>query len=303
MTRAVFFGTPAPAVPALWALAEGAEAVLVVTRPDRPRGRSGRPRPPPVKQAAGDLGIRVAQPERLRGLVPELEELKPEVGVVVAFGSLLPPEILALFPAGLINVHFSLLPRWRGAAPVARAILAGDEGTGVSLMRLDEGLDTGPVIATAETPIFPDETAGELTERLARMGAALLRVTLPRYLSGEIAPRPQDHDKAIYAEKLAVEEARLSLSSEPDHFCRRVRGFNPRPGAWLEVQDLRLKIWRARPAVGQLQPGDWEVEDDRLILGLDNGSVHLEEVQPAGRRRMRGAEWARGWQGPGPRTS
>jgi len=182
--RAAFLGTPASAVPSLAALADVADVVLVVTRPDRRRGRGARPTPPPVKTAALEWGFPVAQPEDAATLQRLLAPLSLDLALVVAFGMILPPEVLATTRLGFVNVHFSLLPRWRGAAPVARAILAGDEKTGVSLMLIDAGLDTGPVIAAVGTPIAPDETRGSLTARLAHLGALLVDERLPAYVAG-----------------------------------------------------------------------------------------------------------------------
>ena len=205
--RAVFYGTPVEAVPSLQALVNLAEVPLVVTRPDRPRGRSGTPQPPPVKEAARALGLEVSQPERAGRDVERMRTLAPDVAVVVAYGQILPPDLLAVPRHGFVNVHFSLLPRWRGASPVVRAILAGDGVTGVTLMQLDAGMDTGPVLAVTPTRVGDDETAGELTGRLAVVGAALLAEHLPAWVVGEITPRPQPEAGATAAARVRVEEA------------------------------------------------------------------------------------------------
>ncbi len=306
MRRAVFFGTPASALPALAALREVAEVALVVTRPDRARGRSGRLQSSPVKQAAEELALPLAQPERAAEIVDLLREAEPDVGVVVAYGQLLPARLLAIPPFGLLNLHFSLLPRWRGAAPVQRAILSGDQRTGVSLMLMDEGLDTGPVLARAEIEVLPDETAGELTGRLAELGAALLRTGLPGHLAGELSPEAQDEALATQAPKVAVEEAHLDPWQGAAPVLRGVRAFNPRPGAWGVVGDQRLKVWRARLLPRRLQggglpgvpPGTMKLVDRRLLLATADQPVELVEVQPAGGKAMTGEEWARGRRGP-----
>jgi methionyl-tRNA formyltransferase len=302
--RAVFFGTPAAALPSLGALLELAHVSLVVTRPDRPRGRSGRPQPSPVKQMALRAGLPVSQPAKAAELAGRLAEEHPDLGVVVAYGQILPPDILALPAHGLLNVHFSGLPRWRGAAPVERAILAGDPQTGVSLMVMEEGLDTGPVVARATTPIFPEETAGELTERLARMGAAVLRRSLSPYLAGELTPEPQDETRAIHAPKITVDEAHIDPSAGAQAVLRAVRAFNPRPGAWGLVEGARFKVWRARASVAEgVRVGDIEWRDGQLLLGTADRPVELTEVQPAGRSRMSGRSWAQGRRGAAARLT
>ncbi|MGH9053004.1 MAG: methionyl-tRNA formyltransferase [Acidimicrobiia bacterium] len=302
--RAVFLGTPAAALPSLAALVEVAHVSLVVTRPDRPRGRSGRPQPSPVKQMALRLGLPVAQPHKAAELAGRLAEERPDVGVVVAYGQILPPDILALPAHGLLNVHFSELPRWRGAAPVERAILAGDPKTGVALMVMEQGLDTGPVIARATTPIFPDETAGDLTERLARMGAAVLQRSLAPYLAGELIPEQQDEAQATPAPKVTVDEAHIDPAAGAEAVLRAVRAFNPRPGAWGLVEGVRFKAWEARASAGErMRAGALEWRDGRLLLGTADRPVELTEVQPAGRSRMSGRSWALGRRGAAARLT
>jgi methionyl-tRNA formyltransferase len=273
--RLVFFGTPADAVPALRALrAAGHEIPLVVTQPDRRRGRGGAPDPSPVKAAARELGLTVRTPERAREVVDDVAATGAEVGVVVAFGQILPEALFTAVPLGFVNVHFSLLPRWRGAAPVERAILAGDAETGVCIMAIEKGLDTGAVFARASTAIGLDETAGELRARLVTLGTDLLVATVPRL--SEITPVPQEGEPT-YAEKLTVEEFRLDPARSAVDLVRVVRAGNPRPGAWTTVNGARLKVWRAR------------VDDD--------GGFEPVEVQPDGRARMSFADWQRGQRG------
>ena len=274
--RIVFLGTPDDAVPTLRALVEaGHDVALVVTQPDRRRGRGRDTTPSPVKAAALDLGLPVRTPARAREVVEEMRATDATLGAVVAFGQLLPDALLESLPHGFVNLHFSLLPRWRGAAPVERAILAGDAETGVSVMRIDAGLDTGPVYAVERTPIGADETAGELRARLVGLGTELLVTTLPRV--PDVEPTPQDGEPT-YAEKLDVAEFELDWSQPADELLRVIRAGNPRPGAWTTVDHTRLKIWRARPA--------------------SDGTVEPVEVQPEGKARMPWDAWKRGHAGP-----
>jgi methionyl-tRNA formyltransferase len=273
--RLVYFGTPADAVPALRALHDaGHEIALVVTQPDKRRGRRGSTGPSPVKAAAEALGLPVRTPDRAREVTGEVAASGADIGVVVAFGQLLPESLFTAVPLGFVNVHFSLLPRWRGAAPVERAILAGDAETGVCIMEIEKGLDTGAVYARTTTPIDDEETAGELRERLVALGTDLLVDTLPHI--GSITPTPQAGEPTS-ADKLTVEEFELDFSRPPAELARLVRAGNPRPGAWSTVDGRRLKVWRARVA------GD--------------GSFELLEVQPEGKARMSNEAWVRGRQG------
>ncbi len=294
--RAAFFGTPPAAVPSLAALATVAEVAVVVTRPDKPRGRSAKPAPPAVKVAAADWGLPVTQPRRAREVAPHLTDV--DVAVVVAYGQILPAELLAVPAQGFVNVHFSLLPRWRGAAPVARAILAGDDVTGISLMQLDEGMDTGPVLVREEMAIGEAETTGALTARLAGRGAALLADYLQPYVRGHLVPEPQDDALATHAAKLQPEEARLDRAMGAGEVLRRVRAFHPRPGAWLEVEGDRVKVLRASAtAKAGERPGRVELQGGQAVLATGDGSVEIVEVQPAGKAPMLGAAWMNGRRG------
>ena len=273
--RLVYFGTPSDSVPALRALqGAGHEIPLVVTQPDRRRGRGGATEPSPVKAAAQELGLPVLTPERAREATDDVVASGADVGVVVAFGQLLPESLFTAVPLGFVNVHFSLLPRWRGAAPVERAILAGDAETGVCIMEIEKGLDTGAVFARASTPIDDEETAGELRERLVALGTDLLVDTLPDIAT--ITPEPQVGEPTS-ADKLTVEEFELDFSRPTEELVRVVRAGNPRPGAWTTVDGRRLKVWRARAG------------DDGLFEPL--------EVQPEGKARMSRDAWRRGLQG------
>lgn len=292
--RLVFFGTPTDAATALDALvADARDVALVVTRPDKRRGRGATLTPSPVRVAAERLGIPVRTPVKAAEIVAEIGESRAELGVVVAYGQILPPAVLDALPLGLVNVHFSLLPRWRGAAPVERAILAGDAQTGVCIMRLEEGLDTGPVFACERTAIEAEETAGELRARLVDLGTRLLVRTLPHVPTAE--PEPQQGEPT-YADKLDVAEFRLDPHRPVTELHRLVRAGNPRPGAWTRVGGKRVKVLRATPAPGiGGHPG---AIDDAGRLATVDGVLTLDEVQPEGGRAMTGSEWHRGLRRP-----
>lgn len=295
--RLVFFGTPADAVPALEALhADGHEIALVVTQPDRRRGRGSEPSPSPVRAAAEELGLPVHTPQKSREVVDEVAASGAEIGVVVAFGQLLPPALLEAVPHGFVNVHFSLLPRWRGAAPVERAVLAGDRETGVCIMALEAGLDTGPVYARERTPIGAQETAGELRTRLVGMGTALLVSTLPQV--PVLTPEPQ-LGEPTYADKLTVDEFALDWERSAEELARVVRAGNPRPGAWTTDHGTRLKVWRVRPlsACIDAEPGT-VFGHTRVATG--DGALELVELQPEGRRSMDANAWLAGRRAPDP---
>ncbi|HLE38465.1 MAG TPA: methionyl-tRNA formyltransferase [Acidimicrobiia bacterium] len=294
--RAAFLGTPDEAVPILAAVGDVADVTVVITRPDAPRGRSGRPVPPPVKVSAEERGWRVEQPERAAEIGPLVADA--DVAVVAAFGRLIPGPVLAVPPAGFVNVHFSLLPRWRGASPVVRAILAGDGETGVTLMQMDEGLDTGPMFAWAATRVDPEEPAGTLTDRLAGMGADLVRSRLGEVVAGSLRPVPQDGTRATAAGKVTVEEAFLDPGRHrKEPVVRAVRAFNPRPGAWGIVGGERIKVWRARPGAGVVSPGTAILQGGAVLLGVADGVVELVEVQPTGRPVMSAVAWMNGRRG------
>jgi methionyl-tRNA formyltransferase len=296
--RSVYLGTPAAAVPALAALLDVDDVALVVTQPDRARGRSSRPVPPPVKLAAQEWGLPIAQPADAAALdaavrsVPDLD-----VGVVVAYGRILRPEVLAATRVGYVNIHFSLLPRWRGAAPVERSLLAGDEMTGVSLMHLDEGLDTGPIISVIETPIADDETGGTLTARLSHLGAVLLSDTLPGFMAGSLQPAAQISAGATYAARLRPEEAQLDHGKAATALERLVRAFNPRPSAWLTVDGDRLKVLASSVVSSGPAAGIIEGVDGHPVLGTADGGLRLDVVQPAGKGAQPGTAWLNGRRG------
>jgi methionyl-tRNA formyltransferase len=291
--RVAYFGTPDAAVPPLRALVDaGHDVVLVVTQPDRRRGRGSATTPSPVRTAAVDLGLPVLTPDRARELVDELVELRADAGVVVAFGQLLPASVLATTRLGFLNLHFSLLPRWRGAAPVERAILAGDAETGVCVMALDEGMDTGPVYRHLATPIGAHETAGELRARLVELGTPLLVETVD--LLPDLEPVAQTGD-ATHAAKLDVDEFRLDWSRPASELDRVVRAGNPRPGAWTELDDSRFKVLRTAPD-GDGDGLSGAVSSDGVVA-TGAGGLRLLEVQPAGKPPMDARAWLLGRRG------
>ncbi len=295
--QTAFFGTPPAAVPSLETLAAETEIRFVVTRPDRPRGRSGRPRPSAVKEAARRLDLPVFQPDEPDELADRAAEL--EAAVVTAYGKIIKPALLSAPRKGFVNVHFSLLPRWRGAAPVARTILAGDAHTGVTLIEMDEGLDTGPILSRVETPIDPQESAGRLTERLSLLGADLLGATLAPYVRGEITPLPQPEDGATSAPKVDPAEARIDPARPAEEVVRAVRAFSPAPGAWGEVEGKRFRVLGAVEAASlpDLPPGRIELVGGALLMGTGTGVVQLTVVQQAGRSVMSGGAWGNGRRG------
>ena len=289
--RIVFFGTPVAAVPSFEEVARRDEVVLVVTQPARGRG-AGRSRP--VADAAAAHGVPVRAPLKAKDVAEEVAALEPDAAAVVAYGQILPPSVLALFPLGMVNLHFSLLPRWRGAAPVERALLAGDEVTGVSTMLLDEGMDTGPVLRRVEVPILGEERAGELTERLAGIGAPVLAESLRSLADGSATPEPQDESLATYAPKLDPAEGRLDWSRPAQEVVRRVRACHPRPGAFTFWEGRRLKVLDA--VVGEDHRGrpPGAILREPLQAAAADRWVVLREVQLEGRQPLAGDSFARG---------
>jgi methionyl-tRNA formyltransferase len=301
----VFLGTPAFAVPSLEALArlrdDGVVRIAgVITQPDR-KGSRGVTREPPVKEAARALGLELLQPERLSAgeLAPVLA-LRPDLLVWAAYGNKIPKALLDAVTDRAVNVHASLLPRWRGAAPVAHAILGGDAETGVTLMEGTPELDAGPILAQAKTRISERETRGELEDRLARLGADLLERELPRYLRGELVRRPQEKRLVTLAPKLDPSAGELDLAQPADLLMRTVRAYTPDPGAFVVFRGQRIGVLRASVAGGRgVAQGTFELRDGFPHVAAGAGWLRLEEVTPAGRRAMRGDEWARGLRGVG----
>lgn len=295
MTRVVFFGTPQAAVPTLELLDEDHDVGLVITQPDRPKGRSQRPMPTPVKEAALASGLDVRQPISRNELADAMQGSGPfDVGVVVAYGRILGPEILEAPAHGILNVHFSLLPRWRGAAPVARALMADDPMTGVTIMKLDEGLDTGPILTAQAIDIPEQDDAGSLTERLAGLGARLLIEALPRYLTGETQPVPQSDQGMVYAPKIEAEERRIDPSIDRATALALVRALAPSPAATLQIDGDTHKIFRARDGDARVEPASWRAVDGQLLVGFPDGAIELISLQPPGRNRQTGRDWVNG---------
>jgi methionyl-tRNA formyltransferase len=303
-------GTPGFAVPALAALARlpGIVVAGVVTRKDQPAGRGRTLEAPPVKLAARDLGLPVIQPGSLRRpqAIEQLRALEPEVIIVAAFGQILPPDVLALPRFGCLNVHASLLPRYRGAAPISAAILAGDAETGVTLMLMDEGLDTGPIITSARLAIAPDDTTATLTERLATLSADLLTEALPHWLSGDLTPMPQDSTLATMTHPLRKEDGILDWSLPAQDLARRVRADHPWPGAYTTWRGQPLKIYRAHAIAASDLPADqrdapagtaiaWGRGAGAVVaIACGSGALALDVIQLPGKRALSAADVVRG---------
>ena len=297
--RIIFLGTPAFAIPTLEAIVKaGHEVQLAVTQPDRPKGRGQELSSPPVKQAAIRLRIQVYQPERIR--TPEAQvrmaQLKPEIMVVVGYGQIIPQAVIDIPAHGIVNVHASLLPRYRGAAPIQWALINGESQTGVTTMQINAGLDTGDILLSAETKIAPDETAIDLGERLSVMGAALLVETLQGLERNAIVPRKQDDALATYAPVLNKDHGRIDWAIPAPAIHNRVRGLVPWPGAYTRFRRQTLRVWRARVAQErtQIAPGCL-LPGARLSVACGDGTVlELLEVQLEGRKRISGPEFGRG---------
>lgn len=310
LKRSVFMGTPAFAAPSLRALAglKGVEVPLVVTMPDRGRGRGRKPAPPAVKTTALDLGIEVTQPERLDEpwFADLLKGLAPDLVVVVAFGHILKPWLLDLPRFGALNVHASLLPLYRGPAPINWALIRGEEETGVSTMLLDAGVDSGPVLTRAVTPIGASETASQLHDRLSLMGAELLAQTAPGLLAGRITPRPQDHSQATYAPLLSKKDGHIDWTRPAAELDRLVRGLDPWPAAQAGYDGHLLKLFGSRLGEGRGAPGEFLGLDQEGLMEVAarEGSLLLAQAQPAGSRRMMARDFVNGWRlKPGARFS
>ena len=296
--RIVFFGTPAFAEASLRALlGSGYDVAGVITQPDRPQRRSRSTLvPPPVKLLAESAHLPVLQPDRPTGdlFLAALRRFNADIGVVVAYGHILRQPVLDTPRLGMVNVHASLLPRLRGAAPIQWAIANGDTETGVSIMRMDAGMDTGPVFARVATPIGPDETGGELTLRLAALGAEALLETLPDIARGTMKAEPQDAAAATVAPKLDRESARIDWSAAPAQVARRIRAFDPVPGAWALLDGAEVKLAGARIAAGRGAPGEVLEAGERILVAAGAGAVEIASAQPAGKRKLTAGEWSRG---------
>jgi methionyl-tRNA formyltransferase len=297
--RLVFAGTPDAAVPALRAILASArhELAAVVTRPAAPSGRGRSATPSPVESIAREAGITVLAPARVGDpqFLAQLRELEPDCCPVVAYGALIPPGALTVVPHGWVNLHFSLLPAWRGAAPVQRAILAGDEITGATTFQIEAGLDTGPVFGVVTEPINPTDTAGDLLARLATSGAALLLATLDGIEDGTLVAREQPADGVSTAAKIEVADARVDWSAPAIAVDRLVRACTPAPGAWTLFRGERLKLAPLRRSTEHvLAPGQLAADRDAVRVGSASGDLELGLVQPPGKRMMAAPDWARG---------
>lgn len=299
--RIVFAGTPEVALPPLEALlASRHEVVAVVTRPDAPAGRGKRLTPSPVAARAAALGIETLTPRRPRDedFVARLTELAPDCCPVVAYGALLPQRVIDVPPHGFVNLHFSLLPAWRGAAPVQHALLAGDATTGATTFRIVLELDAGPTFLRLTEPVRPTDTAGDLLQRLAVGGADLLVQTLDGIEDGSLTAEPQPEDGVSFAPKIEVADAQVDWSLPADVVDRRIRGCTPAPGAWTTLDGARLKLGPATPAEGSLAPGELQVSKSAVLVGTGTVPLRLGQVQPPGGKLMAAADWARGAQLP-----
>ena len=300
MTRIVFMGSPDFALPSLRALADVYDIVGVVTQPDRASGRGRELKPPPVKVLAQELNIPLMQPEKLKqpDAMEQLTAWAPDLIVAAAFGQILKMDVLELPRYGCVNVHASLLPRWRGAAPINAAILHGDDETGVTIMKMDVGLDTGPMLSKRSIRIKPDDTAGSVFQALSTLGADLLLETLPDYISGKIQPDPQPDEGATYAPMLNKEDGKLDFSSDVYELERRVRAFNPWPGTFMDFDGVNLKVHRAHIEQGNAADGKRLIIQNQPAVGARGGILVLDNIQPAGKKPMDGKSFlagARDW--------
>lgn len=297
MARIVFMGTPEFAVPALRRLIEHHTVVGVVTQPDRPAGRNRQMQPSPVKLVAQDADIPVFQPEKLRRAeaIETLRQWEVDAYVVAAFGQILPQAVLDIPAYGSINIHASLLPRWRGAAPINAAIRAGDTESGITIMKMDAGLDTGPMLSQRAIPLAPDETAQTLHDKLSALGAELLIDTLPGYLSGEITPQPQDDSLATFAPRIEKEEGRIDWTKSAVEIERTARAFTPWPGTYTAWNGKQLKIHAGTVGEGSAEPGQAVERGGRVAIGTGEGLFYPTRVQLEGKSAVSIEEFVRGY--------
>ncbi len=298
--RLVFAGTPAPALPSLRRLIESPrhDVVAVLTRPDAAAGRRGRPTPSPVAQLAAEHGIPILRPDRPNSeeFVSELAALAPQCCAVVAYGALLGDALLAVPAHGWVNLHFSILPAWRGAAPVQAALAAGDTVTGATTFQIERSLDSGPVFGVVTETIRSDDTAGDLLERLSVSGAELLEATIDGIAEGKLTAVPQQVDGVSVAPKVTVEDARIRWDLPAHVVDRRIRAVTPNPGAWTMIGELRVKIGPVDVCeqADPLEPGQIRVDRRHVLVGTASVPVQLGSVQPPGKKSMNAADWARG---------
>ena len=294
-------GSPDFAVPALKKLASEYRVVAVVTQPDRPSGRGRILQSPPVKLTALERYLPVLQPAKINDplVLEQMSDLNPDLIVVAAYGQILRKGVLEMAPFGCVNIHASLLPRWRGAAPIQACILAGDERSGVTIMKIDAGVDTGPIINQEAIKIQPEETGGSLFEKLSVLGGKLLMETLPGYLSGDFVPQPQDDLQAKYAPMLKREDGKLEPGEPAGYLARKVRAFNPWPGTFFKLNGKTIKVLAAHDLPGDSKAGEHLVIDGFPAISTVNGSLVLDIVQPSGKKAMSGSAFlsgARDWQ-------
>ena len=295
----VFCGTPRFAVPTLEKLVGGVDVRLVVTQPDKPRGRGLEVARSPVKSRALELGLPIVQPDKIKNneeFRAQLAALQPQAIVVVGYGRIIPQWMIELPPLGNINLHASLLPKYRGAAPIQWAIAMGETVTGVTTMRIDAGLDTGDILLQKELPITGEDTAETLAPRLAAVGADLMVETLHGLGAGAIQPHPQDHSQATLAPILKREDGQIDFRRSAEEITSRLRGFQPWPGAFTSFRGKQLRVWAAKPAAASLAPGELKAEGDRLLVGCGQGSaLELLDVQPEGKKRMAVRDFVNGY--------
>ncbi len=293
----VFMGTPDFAVPALQRLIAHYNVIGVVTQPDRPAGRSRKLQTSPVKQVALAADIPVFQPEKLRRpeAIDELKQWQPDLYVVAAFGQILPQAVLDIPPHGSINIHASLLPRWRGAAPIQAVIRAGDGETGITIMRMDAGLDTGPILSQRAIPLAPDETGQSLHDKLADLGGDLLIETLPAYLSGDLQPQPQDNALMTLAPRIKKEEGHVDWTQPAEQIERTMRAFIPWPGTFAYWGDQQLKILAGHVTAGNAEPGQVVASGDLAAIGTGDGLFVPDRLQLEGRKPVLLVEFLRGY--------
>ncbi len=292
-------GTPDFAVPSLKALKEaGYQIPLVVTQPDRPAGRGKRLKPPPVKVAAQEMGLMVYQPEKVKEneeLKRILKEISPDLIVVAAYGKILPQWLLELPKYGVINVHASLLPKYRGASPIQAALLNGEERTGVTIMKVIPELDAGEILSQREVEIKEEDDAQSLHDKLAKLGAELLVETIPKFVKGEIEPRPQDPSKATYCPKITKEMGRIDWTKGAREIFNAVRAFTPWPGAFTYYKGKMVKLTKVKPVQGSGKPGQVIEAGKRLIVATGKGAIEILKIKPEGRKEIKGEEFVRGY--------
>ena len=298
--RTIFFGSPDFAVPCLEALHDISDIAVVISQPDRPAGRGLAMRPPAVKKRALELGLEVWQPKKVRTaeFAEKLRALEADVAVVVAYGRILPRGVLDAPRTGCVNVHASLLPRWRGAAPIQWSIAHGDEETGVTLMQVDEGMDSGAILATVSTPITPEDDAATLSDRLSKMGADLLREQLARYVAGDLTPQPQDEGAVTMAPLLKKEHGRIDWNTSAQAVHNQIRGMNPWPGAHTVLGDRRIKVHRAVASTLDPEgaaPGEViALDPEAILVACTEGTLEIQELQESGRKRVDARAFATG---------